>query len=121
MKFFRKKHIRKLMAVFTGIVFLNLSFFLAEVSALKIGKENQQLIENLVRIFSTVSEEEKDINTGESADPASSIVKEVDLHLAEHVRHFNTEFIIILKAYADLHCQLSKSRFAETPSQPPEA
>ena len=121
MKFFRKKHIRKLMTVFTGIVFLNLSFFLAEVSALKIGKDNKQLIENLVRIFSTVSEEEKDINTGESADTAASFAKEVDLHLTEHTRHFNSEFIIILKVYADVYCQLSKSRFAETPSQPPEA
>jgi hypothetical protein len=109
------------MTVFTGLVFLNLSFFLAEVTALNIGKENQQLIENLVRIFATVSEEEKDINTGESTDTASSLAKEVDLHLSEHLRQFNTEFVIILKAYADLHCQLSKSRFAETPSQPPEA
>lgn len=109
------------MTVFTGIVFLNLSFFLAEVTALKIGKENKQLVENLVRIFSTVSEEEKDINTGESADTASSFAKEVDLHLTEHVRQCNTEFIVILKVYADLHCQLSSSRFTEIPSQPPEA
>lgn len=109
------------MAVFTGLIFLNLSFFLAEVSALKIGKENKQLIENLVRIFSTVSEEEKDINTGESADTAASLAKEVDLHLLDHVRHFNSEFVIILKVYADVYCQFSKSRFGETPSQPPEA
>ena len=121
MKLFRKKHISKLLSLFTGIVFLNLSFFLAEISALKIGKENKQLVENLVRIFSTVSEEEKDINAGESSDAAASFAKEVDLHLSEQVRQFNTEFVIILKVYADLHCQFSTSRFAETPSQPPEA
>lgn len=121
MKFFRKSRVRRVMTVFTGIIFLNLSFFLAEVSALKIGNENKQLVENLIRIFSTVSEEEKDINSGEPKDAGFSTAKEIDLHLSEHIRQFNAEFVTILKIYSDLHCQLTKSRFAETPSQPPEA
>ena len=121
MKFFRLAYVRKSLTIFTGVVFLNLSFFLAEIKALELDKRNQQLIENLVRVFSNISEEEKDVFGGESHDSGSSSIKEVDLYVLDHGKSGSGSFITILKKYQDTHNRLPKSRASETPSQPPEA
>jgi ribonuclease BN (tRNA processing enzyme) len=56
------------MSVFTAIVFLNMSFFLAEISALKIEK-NKQLLENVAKLIAGSSaEEEKDAFAGADED-----------------------------------------------------
>lgn len=120
MKFFRKAYIRKVMTVFTGIFFLNMSFFLAEISALNLDKYDSKMLENLVRSFSCVSEEERDA-TGESADSSGASVKEVDLYLVDHMRAFGEGYTLLLKNYGNALDQWPQTRFAETPNQPPEA
>jgi hypothetical protein len=120
MKFFRLAYIRKVLAVFTGIFFLNMSFFLAEVSALKLDEFNKQLLENMVRAFSCVSEEERDAAGGEHHDSSAGI-KEVDLIHADYQRTLSNEGIILSKQYQYNSDQFHKSPSSETPSQPPEA
>lgn len=120
MKFFREAYIRKVMTVFTGIVFLNMSFFLAEVSALKLDKYDKKMLENLVRSFSCVSEEERDASA-ESTDTGGASVKEVDLYLVDHIRTFTEGYTLQLKNYGNYRDQMLTTRFAERPNQPPEA
>jgi hypothetical protein len=56
------------MSVFTALVFLNMSFFLAEISALKIEK-NKPLLENVAKLIAGSSaEEEKDAFGGTEED-----------------------------------------------------
>ncbi|MFZ2907234.1 MAG: hypothetical protein WAZ98_13615 [Cyclobacteriaceae bacterium] len=60
---FRQRSLVRLFAFITGAMFLNMSFFLAEVSALKIS--DRGLIENIAKLVSSSGfEEERD---GESA------------------------------------------------------
>lgn len=49
----------RLFAVFTALVFFNMSFVMAEICALKLDKD-RQLIENISRIINGCSEEEAD-------------------------------------------------------------
>ncbi|MBL7857493.1 MAG: hypothetical protein JNM57_07375 [Cyclobacteriaceae bacterium] len=82
--FFRKKGIEKFLTILTGLVFLNMSFFMAEVSALKLCK-NQQMMENIIKLIAgSASEEETDIFGGSEKDNTAD--KEVD---------FSVEKIII--------------------------
>lgn len=65
------------MALFTGLIFLNMSFFLAEVSALKLTQD-KKMLENIARLISSsAAEEEKDIFGGFADEDCSA--KEVDL------------------------------------------
>ena len=64
------------MTLFTGVIFLNMSFFLAEVSALKI-RQDKKLFSNIIKLISSnAAEEEKDAFGGPEED---SSAKEVDL------------------------------------------
>jgi hypothetical protein len=63
----------KVLTLITGVVFLNMSFFLAEVSLLKYNKK--ELIEIAKLVLNTGFEEERD---GESSG-ADHMGKEVDL------------------------------------------
>jgi hypothetical protein len=73
---FRQAFIKNVMTLFTGIIFLNMSFFLAEVSALKLSQD-KKMFANIVKLISTsAAEEEKDAFAGTDEDCSS---KEVDL------------------------------------------
>lgn len=81
--FFRKLYFRNAMSLFTGLIFLNMSFFLAEVSALKLNKD-KKMVANIAKLISSSSqEEEKDAFGGTDKDCSA---KEVDLiyHYATH-------------------------------------
>ncbi len=77
MRIFRIKYVSKALSLFTGIIFLNMSFFLAEVSLLEL-KKDKKMVENISKLLAgCAAEEEKDVFGG-SADEDSS-VKEIDL------------------------------------------
>lgn len=76
MKLFRLKGVTQAFALFTGIVFLNMSFILAEVAAIKIDHD-KQLLRNIAALFAGCSAEEE---TGNSADEDTA-VSEIDLIL----------------------------------------
>ena len=64
------------MTLFTGLIFLNMSFFLAEVSALKLSQD-KKMFSNIIKLISSnAAEEEKDAFGGTDED---SSAKEVDL------------------------------------------
>jgi len=64
------------MTLFTGLIFLNMSFFLFEVSALKISQDKKMYSNIMKLISSNAAEEEKDAFGGQEED---SSAKEVDL------------------------------------------
>lgn len=77
MKVFRTTYVSNTFALFTGLVFLNMSFFLAEISALKLS-EDKKLIENVAKLIAgSASEEESDAPMGSPDEDASA--KEIDL------------------------------------------
>jgi hypothetical protein len=82
MKLFRLKGVTQAFALFTGIIFLNMSFVLAEVAAIKMDQD-KQLLGNIAALFAGCSAEEE---TGNSADEDSSVC-EIDLILHHAHRH----------------------------------
>jgi hypothetical protein len=77
MQFLRIPYINRAFSLFTGIVFLNMSFFLAEVSALHMDKD-QEMIENIAKLIAGSSAEEEKDAFGGNADEDSSC-HEIDL------------------------------------------
>jgi hypothetical protein len=70
----RKHPLTKASALITGVVFLNMSFFLAEVSMLKY--EKKELIEIAKLLLNTGFEEERDTSGGSAgADNLSKVVE----------------------------------------------
>ncbi len=59
MSVFRMNIARNTFSLFMGLIILNMSFFLAEVSALGID-QNEELMENIVKLFAGCSEDDKD-------------------------------------------------------------
>lgn len=69
MKVFRYKFITRIFCLITGIIFLNMSFFLAEVSMLDL--KNKQMIGNVCKlVLNEGLEEERDAHSGGSDAPA---------------------------------------------------
>jgi hypothetical protein len=78
MKFFRLAYIREMMIVLTGVSFLNMGFFLAEVAVLELDKCSK-LVENLVN---TGFEEERESESGDSSE--EKVVDLMNPHSTEH-------------------------------------
>ena len=77
MLIFKNTYARNAMALFTGLIFLNMSFFLAEVSALGLTKDKQMVKNIALLISSSAAEEEKDAFGGMADEDHSA--KGVDL------------------------------------------
>jgi len=93
MRIFKKLFIRNLMTLLTGLIFLNMSFFLAEVSALKINQD-KKMFSNIIKLISNnTAEEEQDAFGGADED---SSAKEVDL-IFTYSAHTIHSFIINVK------------------------
>ncbi len=84
MKFFRKEYPLRFFTTLSGIVFLNLSFFLAELNAFEFNKKDKALYEALVSCLSGISEEERDSLGGEAGSETESLSKEVLLCINYH-------------------------------------
>jgi hypothetical protein len=120
MTIFRQKYIKTAMIFFTGIIFLNMSFFLAEVTALKLAG-NKALVENIAKLISGGGlEEEKDAST-ETAEGGDVTVKEVDL-LAHHAFIHHAALSLIAQGRNGiLNDTFSYFSYLEIFSPPPEA
>ena|SRR5688572_3098293 len=81
MKLFRLKYVVETFSLFTAIIFLNMSFVLAEISALKMDQDKQMIESIAVLIAGCTSEEEP----GSTSDEDNS-VNEIQL-LLHHGSH----------------------------------
>jgi len=115
MSAFRKHFLAKVFALLTGVIFLNTSFFVAEISMLKVT--NHELLQNIAKLISNNGlEEEKD---SEACDKDSS-AKEVGLLISQVQIHHRVLFLIATKASHTLDDLYPHANYAQTFSPPPD-
>ena len=113
---FRKHFLAKVFALITGVIFLNTSFFLAEISLLKVT--NQELLQNVAKLMSNSGlEEERD---GEASDSKDSSAKEVDLLIGHVQIHHRVLFLVAAKANHSLDDLYPHANYSQTFSPPPD-
>ena len=115
MNSFRLNIFAKIFALLTGVIFLNTSFFIAEISLLKVS--NHELLQNIAKLASNFGlEEERD---GESSEKDTS-AKEVDL-IINHVKIYHESlFLCASKANDMLDDHYPHANYAQTFSPPPD-
>lgn len=80
MRFFRTHFVNKIFALFLGVAFLNMSFFLTEIRMLDLELD-RNLIENIAQmIFNVGMEEERDL-LGDTPEENGKSKTAVDFHI----------------------------------------
>lgn len=115
MLLFRHKQINRLLALLTGLIFLNMSFFLIELNALEVNKKNWTLYEIFSKAISGISEEEKDAESSET----ESVSKEVDVCIQQYFTLGVLYTSTINNKYTSGNCQLADGSSCSI-HQPPE-
>ncbi len=98
MEKFRKHISAKLMALMTGIIFLNMSFFLTEIRYLGLHISHAKMVENVVKALAGVGFEEEKDSMSESGTSESGHI--VDLHIIIHPDSANESFQNASKLFA---------------------
>jgi hypothetical protein len=120
MKVFRNKLVLTLATLFTGVVFLNMSFFLAEVSALKLT-QNKKMVENIAKLVAgAASEEEKDAFGGNGSEDLKGVT-EIDLLLDQRILLSDIVVAPQQLTYMAAHGQKTLAGTRDTEIRPPEA
>lgn len=119
MKFFRRLHIQRFVTLATGLVFLNLSFLMTELSWLDLEKHDKQMLKRLVTMLARVSEEEKGAHG--SSSESGSFAKEVDLYLHLNINELSAGYTLITRNRYCYPQSVPQSGMHDTPLQPPEA
>jgi hypothetical protein len=115
MNSFRQHYLTRVFSLLTGLVFLNMSFFLAEVSLLSLT--NPEIIENVAKLISSSGfEEERD---GETSGNDSS-AKEVDLLFHQIQFHHSALFLITEKINRILEDHYPHEDYSLIFSPPPD-
>jgi hypothetical protein len=116
MKTVRSAFLSKVIALITGIVFLNMSFFLSEIRILKLDVTHYKLVENIVKMFSSTGFEEEKDSLGESA-PGQQVV---DLHMIVHPESFYSTILLTSDLHAADQARLFSVSARETATPPPK-
>lgn len=117
MQFFREIYTRSSLTFLTGMIFLNMGFFLMEVKILELHK-NRQLMENISKIIrSSPLEEERDTTT--SSFSGSGLGQEE--YLAGHHRsNYPRSFFFINNASSLFHVGGLAKGYSKKICPPPE-
>ena len=115
MELFRKKAIMRLLTLFTGVIFLNMSFFLAEVCMLDF--KDRQVIENVCNLLLNAGlEEERDGHSSGSDVPMKVFPMASDDMLSHHA----SLFLIAVRIYHTCEDPYLHADHSEIFSPPPE-
>jgi hypothetical protein len=113
MDFIRKHFLSKVVALVAGLAFLNMSFFLAEISLLSFDKKD--LIENIAKlILNTGFEEER-----ESETSGEHKVKEILLGLQVQI-HGTSSFLISVSVNSAMINHYRHANYSLTFFPPPD-
>ena len=115
MRRLREKTTRSIFLLITGLTFLNMSFFMAEISAVK-SAFDKTAMENIVRMFNTSLSEEETETTSEHG----GMFTQIDF-LGEnlyHLRFENKGISNILKTHGYHFCP--HPGFSQIESPPPD-
>lgn len=119
MKTYRNIVFRNLMVFLTGLLFLNMSFFLAEVKALKLDRD-KNLLENICKLIAgSMTEEEKEACP--SSEGSDTFVKEIDLLFAHLLYLENNHLITLKKTICFQGTEKLLTRSTDTLTPPPKA
>jgi hypothetical protein len=114
-----RKHIgAKLMAFMTGIIFLNMSFFLTEVRYLGLHITHTKMVENIVKALAGVGFEEEKDSMGESSATGGEQI--VDLHMTIHPGSSIDSFRNTSKLYGCRHNMDFSSSKPDVITPPPK-
>jgi hypothetical protein len=114
MKMLRNQTTTRIFSLLTGVMFLNMSFFLAEVCMLDL--KDRQVIENICElVLNGGFEEERDAHSGTDAPLKMLSLVSEDLHL----RH-SSLFLIASKMHHDFEDHYLHADHSEKFSPPPE-
>jgi hypothetical protein len=114
MDIIRQHFLTKLFTVVTGLAFLNMSFFLAEVCLLKYNKS--EMVEIAKLILNTGFEEERD----SESSGADSIAKEIDLLVHQAQIHTTSSFLMSINTNRTLVDHYLHANHSLTFSPPPD-
>lgn len=118
MKFYRNTFIRKTLVLLTGLLVLNMSFFLAEVEALKL-LHNKKMVENIAKlIMGAATEEEKDLSG--ASEEGDLTLKKIDL-LFHPEQFLSRSFTVINNNNHPGAVEKVIVRSSDTVSPPPKA
>lgn len=118
MKHLRNIFLRDILLLFLGIIFLNLSFFMAEISLLKLNKK-RALIEFIEKnVTGCGLEEESEIPLDQQENNFS--LKDLTILFNHNLRHHNHLCRIAQKSSEHKPLLLQDLYFSEIVSPPPE-
>jgi len=116
MKLFRDHILGRLIAILTGLLFLNLSFILTEIHSFDLKSKNSKLYDNIVKMVCGIgAEEEKDI-MGES----DSLEKEAKLLLSGQVKFIPDLYLISIGLHQTDHDLKLLAGNSEITTPPPK-
>ena len=115
MKMFRNRSGIKVFSLFTGVIFLNMSFFLAEVCLLDI--KDKQMIENVCNlVLNGGLEEERDAHSGGSDAPLKMFSIAGDNMQMRH----SSLFLIASRMHQDSEDNYRHANHSQIFSPPPD-
>ncbi len=115
MNVFRQRYLAKTFSLITGVIFLNMSFFLAEVTLLKFSQK--EIIENIAKlILNSGFEEERDCESS----GGDTFGKEVDLHLQQVQIHYTSSFLMSIRVNRTLIDHYRHANHSSTFFPPPD-
>ena len=115
MKMFRKSAITRIFSLVTGVIFLNMSFFLAEMCMLDLT--DRQMVENVCNlVINGGLEEERDAHANGGDIP----VKEFSMASDDLLLRHTSLFLIASKIHQDCEDHYLHADHSETFSPPPE-
>lgn len=115
---FRKNIVRLVFLLVTGVTFLNMSFFIAEVTLLNLSKDDAA-IENVIKILIAGGFEEE--NETPDGQEKSFSMKEVDLFMSLNLYHHLHLYRIAQHRYCFKNTLVPLSGHIDIFSPPPEA
>jgi hypothetical protein len=113
----RLKLVRHVFLLITGLSFLNMSFFIAEVAILNLSKDDAA-IECIMKILIAGGFEEESETTDEHEKPA---VKASDLFFSQSLYHHHHLFLIAQQRFGSLNILVPHNGHSKIFSPPPEA
>lgn len=116
MIFFRNHPFTRIFSLFTGLVFLNMGFFLAEISMLEL--KDRRMVENVRNLVLTGGLEEERDSHGSANDAPIKAFTMDSAHL--RLRH-SSLFLIAARLHGDCEDHYLHADYSEIVSPPPES
>ncbi len=114
----RSSFVSRIIAVVTGLIFLNMSFFLSEIRLLKLDVSNSTLVENIVKMISGVGFEEEKDSMSESGETSGGETI-IDFHLPHESLLPSNGYLIFHNRSSGQLAQFVSTSYTDIATPPP--